>query len=53
MIAALGNAKQYSVKQYLALAEKLQSKAKVNIFNHDSNSRYFNISELATSSMHV
>lgn len=29
MVAALGNAKEYTLKQYLAFADKLQAKAKV------------------------
>lgn len=29
MVAALGNAKEYTLKQYLAFAEKLQTKSKV------------------------
>jgi hypothetical protein len=29
MVAALGNAKEYTLKQYLVFAEKLQAKAKV------------------------
>jgi hypothetical protein len=29
MVAALGNAKEYTLMQYLAFAEKLQAKAKV------------------------
>jgi hypothetical protein len=32
MVAALGNAKEYTLKQYLAFAEKLQAKAKVCAF---------------------
>jgi hypothetical protein len=28
MVAALGNAKEYTLKQYLAFAEKLQTKSK-------------------------
>lgn len=34
MEAALGNSKDYSLKQYLKFADKLQSKAKV-LFNND------------------
>lgn len=30
MVAALGNSKDYSLKQYLLFADKLQSKAKVS-----------------------
>ena len=29
MVAALANAKEYTLKQYLAFADKLQAKAKV------------------------
>jgi hypothetical protein len=29
MVTALGNAKEYTLKQYLAFADKLQAKAKV------------------------
>jgi hypothetical protein len=32
MVAALGNAKEYTLKQYLAFAEKLQAKSKVCVF---------------------
>jgi len=32
MIAALGNSKEYTLKQYLLFAEKLRSKSKVSFF---------------------
>ena len=33
MIAALGNSKEYTLKQYLLFAEKLRSKSKVSFFS--------------------
>ncbi|KAK8975295.1 hypothetical protein V6N11_063258 [Hibiscus sabdariffa] len=33
MVAALGNSKDYSLKQYLLFVEKLQSKSKIEVLN--------------------